>query len=259
MTYLSIQKKSGYALVTFNKPETLNALNTGVLREISATVKELEKDATIRVLLWTGAGKAFIAGADISEMKDLGPKEAFGFASLAHEAFGSVANSDLVSVALVGGFALGGGLEFALSCDIRYASSQAKLGLPETGLGLIPGFGGTQRLLRATNLGIASEWIFSGRIYTADEALAVGVLQKVLPPEQLLSEGEALAEAILTKGPQAVLLAKSSLQRGGQVSLTEGIRIEQEAFASVFGKPESKEGLGSFLEKRKPQFPKERT
>lgn len=254
MSFIKLEKVEDITVLTISRPEAMNALNREVLEEIHATVKNLEKDETVKAFLLTGEGKAFVAGADISAMSRYTEKEAYEFSELGQNVFSYLEESRLISIALINGFALGGGLELALGCDIRYASNKAKLGLPEVSLGLIPGFGGTQRLARLAGTGVASEWIFSGDMFSADQALVSGVVNQVLEPDELIPKGIQLAKSIQSRGKIAISQAKSILRSGLDCKLNEGMNKEKKAFSELFEKPESKEGMGAFLEKRKPNF-----
>ncbi|BDA79693.1 crotonase [Leptospira kobayashii] len=254
MPFLEIQKKTNYALVTIKRPEALNALNAELITEIGEAVKTLESDPSIRAFILTGEGKAFVAGADIAKMKEYGEKEGNQFSDLGQSVFRKLELSPLVSVAAINGFSLGGGLELALACDIRYAVPGAKLGLPEVSLGLIPGFGGSQRLPRLIGVGRASELIFSGDMITADEGYRLGIINKIIAPEELIAESEKLISTILTRGPLAIKAAKSAIRQGLEATLDKGMDWEKQLFGGLFANTESKEGLGAFLEKRKPNF-----
>lgn len=257
MSLIHLEKKEKYSLVMIQRPETLNALDASLLEEISKTMDILEADQSILGTIWTGTGKAFVAGADISQMKDMTQKEAEKFSELAQSAFSKLEQSRLVSIAALNGFTLGGGLELALAFDIRFASDKAKLGLPEVSLGLMPGFGGTQRLSRLAGRGTASHWIFSGEMFPAEEALRLGVVNKVTSPESLMSEAETLMKTICTRGPKALESAKKAIRLGLEGTLDQGLQKEKLLFAGLFETPESQEGLQAFLEKRKPNFAKE--
>lgn len=254
MEFIKKEIKDGIGILTISRPQALNALNRQLLEEIGEAVKDLEKDSSLKVFLLTGEGKAFVAGADIAAMSQYTQKEALEFSQLGQDVFSSLESSRLISIALINGFALGGGLELALGCDIRYASTKAKLGLPEVSLGLIPGFGGTQRLARLCGTGVASEWVYSGDMFGADEALKMGVVTKVCEAEELFNEGMRIAGSIQSRGGSALSSAKSTIRKSLDLTLQEGMMEERKAFSSRFETPESKEGMGAFLEKRKPNF-----
>ncbi|PJZ68940.1 crotonase [Leptospira perolatii] len=253
-----IKKEGGLAILEINRPSALNALNEELLKQLHQDLGSLEKDGQTRVLIITGQGKAFVAGADIAKMKDLGASEAEKFSAMGQGVFDAIQASSIVSIAAINGFALGGGLELALACDIRIGSEKAKLGLPEVSLGLIPGFGGTQRLARLIGYGLAAELVFSGDMIGASDAHRIGLLNRVVKEgEDLIGVCKQLAESILKKGPEAVRLAKKIILEGLETNLSKGQVLEQKAFGSVFAGKESKEGMGAFLEKRTPNFSKE--
>lgn len=254
MKYIKQELTEGILTITIQRPEALNALSAEVLKELEEVLDSLSKSSEHKVVLITGDGKAFVAGADIASMSTYNEKAALEFSQLGHRVFEKLENADYISIALVNGFSLGGGLELALACDIRYASTKAKLGLPEVSLGLIPGFGGTQRLARLIGVGAASEWVYSGEMFTAEQAKSYGVVNQVYEPEDLLKEGLRLAASINSRGRLALMTAKKTIRSGLNHTLSEGLRLEEQKFSSLFGKDESKEGMGAFLEKRKPQF-----
>ncbi|GBF50529.1 enoyl-CoA hydratase/isomerase family protein [Leptospira ryugenii] len=254
MGFIDIQKKNSYALVTIKRPEALNALNDQVISDISIAIDEMERDKHLRAFILTGEGKAFVAGADIAKMQTFSEPQGRDFSELGQKVFRKLELSPLVSIAALNGFALGGGLELALSCDIRYASSSAKLGLPEVSLGLLPGFGGSQRLPRLIGVGRASELIFTGDMISAEEAYRLGIVNKITSAEDLLQESEKLIQTILTRGPNAIRAAKMAIRQGLEGNLERGIEWERQLFGGRFSDPETKEGLGAFLEKRKPNF-----
>ncbi len=254
MPFIEIQKKTNYALVTIKRPEALNALNDQVISEIGITIDALESDTSIRAFILTGEGKAFVAGADIAKMKEFGESQGREFSELGQKVFRKLELSSLVSIAAINGFSLGGGLELALACDIRFASQNAKLGLPEVSLGLLPGFGGSQRLPRIIGVGRASELIFSGDMIGAEEAFRLGIVNRVTSPEELLPESEKLIATILSRGPNAIKAAKMAIRQGIETNLDRGLEWEKQLFGGRFSDAETKEGLGAFLEKRKPNF-----
>jgi enoyl-CoA hydratase len=254
LKFLKVEAGStGLAKVEINRPDALNALNQDVLKELEICFQYLEKQDT-RVAILTGAGKAFVAGADIAAMKEYSRDEAYVFSNLGQSIFSLIEESKIVSIAALNGFALGGGLELALACDMRVASNKAKLGLPEVSLGLIPGFGGTQRLARLIGRGFAAEMIFTGDMYSAEDCLKMGLVNKVVEPEALMDVCNDYAGKILTRGKRAVREAKLVIQEGFDGTLNEGFYKEKAAFSNLFEQAESKEGLSAFLEKRKPNF-----
>ncbi|TGL61254.1 crotonase [Leptospira ognonensis] len=254
MGFIEIQKKGNYALVTIKRPEALNALNEEVIKEIGITVDTLESDSQIRAFILTGEGKAFVAGADIAKMKTYNEPEGRNFSELGQIVFRKLELSRLVSLAAINGFSLGGGLELALACDIRFASTNAKLGLPEVSLGLLPGFGGSQRLPRLIGVGRASELIFTGDMIHAEEAFRLGIVNRVTSVEDLLPESEKIMQTILSRGPNAIRAAKMAIRQGMETSLDRGMEWEKQLFGGRFIDAETKEGLSAFLEKRKPNF-----
>ena len=243
------------ATITINRPKALNALNRETLKEIKAAFTELETGGVIRVCIFTGAGeKAFVAGADIPELKELNLISGKEFVELGHQTFAQIENSKIVSIAAINGFALGGGCEFAMATDIRMASENAKLGQPEVNLGVIPGFGGTQRLTRLVGRGRAKELIFTARIITAEEALRIGLVEKVVPADKLIEEANKLADLIVSKGPLAVQYAKEVINRGADLDLRNANGYEMTAFAALCVSDDKNEGLTAFLEKRAAGF-----
>lgn len=257
MAYENIirEDKGAVSIITINRPKALNALNFDTLDELYRCFRELADDKSRAVVIVTGSGeKSFVAGADISFMQDLPPTEARNFAKLGHAVMKAVEELPQPVIAAVNGFALGGGCELALACDIRYGSENAKFGQPEVNLGIIPGFGGTQRLPRLIGKGLANELLFSGDIIDADEALRIGLVNKVFSPEDLLDACLALAKRIGEKGPLAVRLCKEAVNNGMEMDLTRACRYEADLFSVGFSSAEQKEGMRAFLEKRPPDF-----
>lgn len=253
--FVQIETEDGTALVTVTREKAMNALNSNVLGELQNAFNELSRDAKVRCVIITGAGdKAFIAGADIAAMKDMTEKDAEIFVEFGHKTMNTIQNCQRPVIAAVNGFALGGGLELALSCDFIYASEKAKFALPEVGLGLYPGFGGTQRLSRAIGPNRARELIFTGRMISAVEAERWGLVNKVCAPEQLLEEARKTATEINQKGPIAISRAKRVINEGKDEPLNDGLEAEKRHFPGCFNTEDLKEGLAAFLEKRKPEF-----
>jgi enoyl-CoA hydratase len=243
------------ALVTINREAVRNALSTQVIAELTACVGELEVSTEVRAVILTGAGdKAFVAGADIAEMHELTPNQAHAFAEMGGALGASIESSEKPWIAAVNGFALGGGTELALVCDFIHASDQAKFGQPEVKLGVIPGFGGTQRLARRIGLGMARELIFSGRLIGPEEALRIGLCNAVVPRRELTDRVMEVARAIAANGPGAVTAAKRVMREGADLSLAAAIELEAAAFSDCFDLRDQKEGMGAFLEKREPKF-----
>lgn len=251
---LIVEKKDGIAILKFNRPKALNALNSETLVELKAAGEALNADKTIKVVIVTGEGKAFVAGADILEMKDLTALEGMAFSTRGHEAFATLENMEKPVIAAVNGFALGGGFEVALACDIIYASDRAKVGFPETTLGIHPGFGGTQRTAKLAGLAKAKELIFSGKTIGAAEAYEMGLLNKVIPDDQLMAEVVGLATKIAANGPFAVRLAKECVNKSLSLDNKEGLALEAKDFGLCFATKDQKEGMTAFVEKRKATF-----
>jgi enoyl-CoA hydratase len=252
--YIDLQKSDGVALLTINRPEALNAFNVAVLDELSEAVTQVESDDEVRVLIITGAGKAFVAGADIAHMSGFSPQQAKEWSDLGHRTLGKIENMKKPVIAAVNGYALGGGNELAMACDIRVASDRAVFGQPEVKLGMIAGFGGTQRLTRLVGSGRAKEILFTGDHYHADAAYTMGLVNKVVPAGELLDYCRDMAKRIAARGPRAVRLSKEAVNRGQDVDLEKALQIESELYADVFITDEPREGCGAFLEKREPDF-----
>ncbi len=250
-----VEVQGAKATITLNRPKALNALNTETLLEVKQAFTEMENGGEVRVVIFTGAGeKAFIAGADIGELKTLDVVTGKTFVETGHSVFAQIENSKIVSISAVNGFALGGGCEFIMATDIRVASETAKMGQPEVNLGIIPGFGGTQRLTRLVGKGRAKELTFTARIIKADEALRIGLVEFVFPADQLIAEANKLADTILSKSPLGVQYAKELINRGGEVDLANANAFEIQAFAALCATADKNEGLGAFLEKRDAKF-----
>jgi enoyl-CoA hydratase len=247
--------EEGIATITFNRPKALNALNVDLLKELAAALDAIAADEDIRVLMLTGAGqKAFVAGADITELATFNPLQAKMFARRGQGTIGKLQALDIPVIAAVNGYALGGGSELALACDFIYASENAMFGLPEISLGIIPGFGGTQRLPRLVGLNKAKEMIFTGKMVPAAEAAEIGLVNKVCAPEVLMEEVLKTAKAIAAKGKVALRAAKQAINNGINADLTIGCGIELDAFALCMASEDAREGTAAFLEKRKPVF-----
>ncbi len=245
----------GIALLTFNRPKAMNALNGALLAEFSQALDEIDAREDVRVLVLTGSGdKAFIAGADISELATFNALEARLFAKKGHDAIGKLQALSIPVIGAVNGFALGGGSEMALACDFIYASENAKFGLPEITLGIIPGFGGTQRLTKLIGKNKAKEMIFTGKMISAAEALDFGMVNKVTAAETLMDEVMKTAKSIAAKGRVSLRAAKYAVNAAQDVDIVTGCNIEIEAFALCLASEDSKEGTKAFLEKRKAQF-----
>ncbi|MCJ2519737.1 MAG: enoyl-CoA hydratase-related protein [Candidatus Thermoplasmatota archaeon] len=253
--HIRLEEEDGLVILYIDRQEALNALNIEVLSELREALLEVEKREDLRILILTGAGdRAFVAGADIREMLPLTPLQTRRFASLGHEVTRILERMEKPVIAAINGFALGGGCELALACDIRIASEGAKIGLPEVGLGIFPGFGGTQRLTRLVGRGWASELIFTADPVDAEMAERIGLVNRVVPREKLLDMARALGRRIIERGPLALSLAKTAIQQSQETGLSSGLAYEMEAFSLIFSTDDEKEGLRAFIEKRKPIF-----
>lgn len=247
-----LEKEDHLAIVTINRPKALNALNSETLNDINAVLDDLEKDNNIYAVILTGAGeKSFVAGADIAEMKDLNEEEGRKFGELGNKVFRRLETLDKPVIAAINGFALGGGCEISMACDIRIASETALFGQPEVGLGITPGFGGTQRLARIVGIGRAKEIIYSAQNINADEAYRIGLVNKVVPLEELMTTAKKLAGKIMRNAPIAVKLCKDAINRGMQVDIDTAVAIEAEDFGKCFATEDQTEGMTAFLERRK--------
>jgi enoyl-CoA hydratase len=252
--HIRLEHEGAVSLLTIDRPDRLNALDREVLEEVRGALEETAGHGGTRCLVITGAGKAFIAGADIAAMKDMGSEAAREFSALGHRTFDLIEALPCPVIAAVNGFALGGGCELALACDFIYASEKAKLGQPEVKLGVIPGFGGTQRLARRVGVAMARELIYSGAMIDAAEALRIGLVNAVHPPEELMGAVRKLAATIASMGPVAVTAAKRVILEGEGVPLADANHREAEAFARCFETEDQKEGMAAFLDKRPPAF-----
>jgi enoyl-CoA hydratase len=250
-----VERENAIGIISMNRPSALNALNSETLSDLKTAVKAMGEDPEVSVIIITGTGeKAFVAGADIKEMQDMTPLEARTFMHFGQRVFSDIDNSPKPVIAAVNGYALGGGCELALSCDIILASESAKFGLPEVTLGIHPGFGGTQRLPRLVGAAKAKEMIFTGEMIDATEAKAIGLVNKVVPPDKLMDEAKDLANKILKNGQIAIRLVKSAINAGLNVPLDKGLAYEAETQGLAFATEDKSEGLAAFLEKRKPNF-----
>lgn len=252
---LLVETSDHIATVTVNRPQSLNALNSDVLREIECAFYELERDRDVKVVILTGAGeKAFVAGADIKEMVEFNSCEGHAFSRQGQLAMLSMEKMTKPIIAAVNGFALGGGLELALACDFIYASEKGKFGFPEVTLGVIPGFGGSQNLPRLIGKNRANELIFTGKMIDAQKALSWGIVNEVCPAEELLATVRKVAVAITAVGPLAVGYAKDAVANGLNMCKEDGFRYEASLFGVLFSSADLKEGMGAFVEKRKAIF-----
>ena len=247
--------EKGIALVMINRPEALNALNSQVFTELRQIFTELEKDDRVRVIILSGEGeKAFAAGSDVTEIQKCSVIEAMEFAVMANHTQEKIESFPKPVIAAVNGFALGGGCEMAMSCDIRIASTNAKFGQPEINLGIIPGGGGTQRLSRLIGLGRAKELVYSGEMIDAQRAYEIGLVNRVVSPEELIEEARKLASKIARKSLPILMLAKEALGCGFDLDLDNALKFEIECFANCFDTEDHQEGIMAFIEKRKPSF-----
>lgn len=250
---LKLEVSDGIATVTISRPKAMNALNTQFFREMDEMVAEIGGRSDIKVLIITGEGKAFVAGADIAEMVDMTGDQAREFSRTGQNTFRGIELLEVPVIAAVNGFALGGGCELTMACDIRIASAKAKFGQPEVNLGLIPGYAGTQRLPRLVGLGNALQLLLTGDMINAQEALRIGLVQKVCEPETLMDDVMALAKTIAAKGPNAVKLVKQVARQGLLMDFDKGSALEADKFGDPFGN-EGAEGMQAFLEKRQPNW-----
>ena len=242
------------ALLTFDRPEALNAVNGAVLGDLERAVDTLAGADAVRVVVLTGAGRAFVGGGDIAHMGALTPDEGERFVYRGQALLRRLERLHQVSISAVNGWALGGGLEIALACDLRIAAETAELGVPEVSVGLIPGWGGTQRLVRLLGRGIAKDLVFTGRRVPAAEALALGLVNRVVPADGLLEACRAMAAAIVRNSPIAVRQAKKAIDEGADLSLDQGLVVEAEAWLVNFCSTDRVEGLRAFVEKRRPSW-----
>ncbi len=251
---LLFESDGDIAIVTINRPDKLNALNETVISELEFCFTKLVSDKSIRGVILTGAGsKAFVAGADIGEFPNFSPEDAVAFSRKGQDVFTRIENFPKPVIAAVNGYALGGGCELALACHLRIAASSASFGLPEVGLGVIPGFGGTQRLPRVAGLGVATEMILTGKPILAERAAAVGLANSVVELDELLDAAKKMLRSITSKAPLAIKYALQAL-RASDLPLAEGLSTEAQLFGDVFATEDMKEGVAAFMERRKPSF-----
>ncbi|WMJ79623.1 short-chain-enoyl-CoA hydratase [Clostridium sp. MB40-C1] len=247
-----LEKEGKLAILTINRPKALNALNPETMTEIDAALDDLAKDTEIQAVILTGAGeKSFVAGADIKAMQNMNVMEGREWALYANGVFRKLESLEKPVIAAVNGFALGGGCEISMACDVRIASKNAKFGQPEVGLGITPGFGGTQRLPRHVGMGMAKEMIYTGKIINAEEAYRIGLVNHVFEQEQLMDEAKKLANSMLVNAPIAVKLCKQAINRGMQVDIDTAVNFESELFGACFSTEDQTEGMTAFVEKRK--------
>ena len=252
---LLIEKKGKIATLTINRPEKLNAVNFEVLKEIENALYDCRKDPTIGVIILTGAGeKSFVAGSDISLLSTLNPRTGFNYAKLGHRVLNKIQNSPKPVIAGINGYALGSGCEMILACHIRIATSNARFGFPEVGLGLIPGHGGTQRLARIVGMGNATEMILTGKTLSAEDALKIGLVNMLVPPDELRKTLEEISNTILSKSLSAIKIALRAINFNFDHPLKVGLRKEIELFKECLTQNDFREGTKAFMEKRKPEF-----
>ncbi len=252
--HLLFEAQERIGIITMNRPTAMNALSSEVLTEFDEVLTHIERDATVKGIIITGNGKAFVAGADISQMAHYGPEEARAYMGSAQAVFNRVEAIEKPFMAAVNGYALGGGCELSMACDFRFCSEKAMFGQPEVNLGVMPGFGGSQRLPRLVPTGVAREIVFSGRMVKADEALRIGLVNKVCAPETLMAESIECMKVIVGKPASALRYCKVAMLRGQDADLYKGIELERDLIALCFSTEDQKEGMKAFLEKRPPQF-----
>ena len=251
MAFVELEKKGAVGVITMNRPEALNALNDQVLRDLDSVLDQVEHDEEILVVVLTGAGRSFVAGADIGQMSNFTAVEAKAFGVYGNQVFLKLENLTKPTIAAVNGFALGGGCELCMACDIRLASEKAKFGQPEVGLGITPGFGGTQRLPRIVGVSKAMELILTAKTIKADEALTLGLVTHVYPAEELMDKALELANAIAANAQIAVRQSKAAIRRGLQTDMATGAAFESEAFALCFATEDQKDAMRAFVNKEK--------
>ena len=251
---IKYEVKEGIAYVTVNRPKAMNALNTEVLGELHTAFEQVAADDEVKVAIVTGEGKAFVAGADIEQMKDLDAVAGRAMIAKGHSVMNLIEAIDKPVIAAINGFALGGGCELAMACDIRIASEKAKFGQPEVNLGIIPGFGGTQRLPRLVGRSMAKYLIMTAEMIGAEEAKNIGLVEKVVPAEDLMAECEKIARTIMSKAPIAISVAKTVINNGYSLDLRAASALEVEGFVAPFASEDKMEGMTAFLEKRPAEF-----
>ena len=251
---LKYEVNGNVGIITISREQALNALNRQVLEDLDKVLDEIKADKDVRGLVITGAGRSFVAGADIAAMSTMNEQEGFDFGVFGAGVFRKIEQLDIPVIAAVNGFALGGGCELSMACDIRIASAKAKFGQPEVGLGLIPGFGGTQRLSRLVGKGMAKYLIYTADVIGAEEAGRIGLVEKVVEPEELMPTCEELAKKIMSKAPIAVSIAKHAINNGYDMDMKSASELEVNSFGLSFSSEDMKEGTTAFLEKRPAEF-----
>ena len=254
--YILVEKADRIGYVKINRPEVYNAVSVEAILELEKAVQDFNSDQQVSVVVVTGEGKSFVSGSDISKLVEMDSIKAREYSQIGQRVLDLIENMEKPVIAAVNGFALGSGCEIAMACDIRVASEKAKFGQPEVKLGLIPGHAGTQRLARIVGIAKAKELIFTGEMIDAQEALRIGLVNKVVAPDVLLEEVKNIARKIIDVGPTAVRIAKTVINRGIDANLTTANSYETEAFSILFSTDEAKEGMKAFLEKRKPEWDK---
>ena len=255
MKFINLKIDNYIAVIEINNESQLNALNQKVLLELDIVISKLENDNSVKILIITGAGKkAFVAGADIKEMQKMSKEEAYNYSKLGNNLFLKIENFKKPVIAAINGYALGGGCELALSCHIRYASSNAIFGQPEVKLGLITGFGGSQRITKNLSKGHSMEMLLSGRMYSADESLKIGLINKIFNLDELLNEVKLIAKTIISNSPKAIEKTIELINKSYDLKMEDGLTVESIEFGKLFNEDETNEGLSAFIEKRKPKF-----
>lgn len=249
-----VRKENSVCYVQINQPETLNALNSTILKALDETFNDIYTDTEIRVVVLTGTDRSFVAGANIKEMAGMDYEQAKVFGKFGASVFRKIEQCPVPVIGAINGFALGGGSELALACDIRIASEKAKFGQPEVGLGITPGFSGTQRLARLVGFAKAKELIYTGKVINAEEALQIGLVNKIVAHEILMEEVKQLAESIARQGPIAVKNSKTAINNGWDMALDDAINFEIELFARCFETDDQKAGMEAFIKKEKTEF-----
>ena len=254
--YIDYQKDGDrVGIITINRPKALNALNWDTIRDLGNFIENDLPKEELRALIITGAGdKAFVAGADIAQMSEMNATEFNEYVDYAHKIFDLIQNNPCPSIAAVNGYALGGGCELALACDIRIASDKAKMGFPEVKLGIFPAWGGSQRITRMMGIGKAKELIFTGEMFSAEDALRFGLVERVVPHEVIMKEATELAQSIAQRAPLAVSTAKTAINKGSEMEIKGALKLEKELISSIFESDDRTEGMKAFLEKRDPEF-----
>ena len=255
MKFINLKVDNYIAVIEINNESQLNALNQKVLLELHTLISKLENDKLVKILIITGSGKkAFVAGADIKEMQKMSKEEAYNYSKLGNNLFLKIENFKKPVIAAINGYALGGGWELALSCHIRYASSNAIFGQPEVKLGLITGFGGSQRITKNLSKGHSMEMLLSGRMYSADESLKIGLINKIFNLDELLNEVKLIAKTIISNSPKAIEKTIELINKSYDLKIEDGLTVESIEFGKLFNEDQTNEGLSAFIEKRKPKF-----